>query len=57
MYYLTNDRLKNKFENNFVLVNYAIHVAWKAIQDQEPKELAEILEDLAELPELTTKKV
>ncbi|MEI6241822.1 MAG: hypothetical protein WCP39_00260 [Chlamydiota bacterium] len=50
MQYLTNERLKNKFENNFVMVNFAIHIAWEAIKNQQPKELDEIITELIVLP-------
>lgn len=48
--YYTSEHLKNKFENRFDLVNYAINVAEKAIFEDQPLTLQEVLEKVGRLP-------
>lgn len=55
MEYFTRERLNNKFKSDFDLTNYAIKVARLHIQEQEPKNLSELIKELEGLPELEKK--
>ena len=46
--YLTTSNLKNVFKNNFDLANYAIQIAKKHIEDEDPKTLIQIMVELDE---------
>jgi hypothetical protein len=48
--YYTSEHLKNKFENRFDLVNYAIKVADKSISESQPITLQEVLDKVEKLP-------
>lgn len=50
--YLTHERLRRKFNSGFDLVNYAIKLARLHIDEQTPKHLSEIIEELECLPNL-----
>ncbi len=51
--YLTYERLRNKFNSNFDLVNYAIKLARLHIAEENPKHVNEIIDELEMLPDLT----
>lgn len=55
--YLTNERLKYKFNSFFDLANYGIQLAKESIMQEKPVTLSEIIEDLAKLPDLREKPV
>ena len=46
--YLTTSNLKNVFKNNFDLANYAIDLAKKHIENEDPKTLTQIMIELDE---------
>ena len=50
--HLTHERLDNKFNSGFDLVNYAIKLARLHIEERTPKRLSEIVEELELLPDL-----
>ncbi len=47
--YLTNERLKGKFANNFDLANFAIALAKEHIQKEEPAQLGPLVEELVKI--------
>jgi hypothetical protein len=47
----TNENLRGIFKNNFELANFAIKIARKYIQDDDPKNLQQILRELAKISE------
>jgi hypothetical protein len=49
--YLTNERLKKKFYSFFDLANYAIHIAKDKIIKEEKVSLADVMNDLNNLPD------
>lgn len=49
--YLTNERLKRKFNSFFDLSNYAIHLAKDKIIKEEKVTLGDVMNDLANLPD------
>ncbi len=51
--FYTHERLNNKFNSNFDLVNYAIKLARIHILEETPKHLSEIIEELEQLPNLS----
>ena len=51
--YLTHERLNHKFNSNFDLVNYAVKLARIHIEEESPKHLNEIVEELELLPNLS----
>ncbi len=54
--YLTNERLKYKFENFFDLANYGIKIAKEIIAHKECVTLKEVIDDLVELPDTMKEK-
>ena len=44
--YLTNERLRGKFDNNFDLSNYAISLARDYMEKEEPRDLKQIMDEL-----------
>ncbi len=53
--YLTHERLNQKFNSYFDLINYAIKLAKLHIVEDEPRHLTEIIEELEGLPNLESK--
>lgn len=49
---LTNEKFRNKFKNNFDLVNYAIE---HANVDSRTKSLQELMKELEQLPDIEKK--
>ncbi|NGX56974.1 MAG: hypothetical protein K1060chlam5_01230 [Candidatus Anoxychlamydiales bacterium] len=54
--YLTNEKLKYKFLNNFDLANFGIKYARNKIVNDEQVTLKEVLHMLIELPNIVEKK-
>ena len=49
--YLTNERLRNKFRNNFALANFAIDMAKDSIVKGSAYTLEEVMVNLEKLPD------
>ena len=47
--FLTNERLKGLFINNFDLANYAIELARNYIKNEDPHSLNQLIDELAEI--------
>ncbi len=47
--FLTNERLKGRFKNNFEMINIAIQMAKEHIRASTPKSVGELIEELIQL--------
>ncbi len=47
--FLTNERWKDRFKNNFEMINVAIQMAKEHIRAQDPRSLAALINELMEL--------
>ena len=54
--YLTNERLKHKFESNFSLANFGIKIAKESIVKGDAYTLDEVLDTLEDLPNVEEDK-
>jgi len=52
MSYITNERFKDKFKNNFDLVNFSIQFAREKIKEEESVALSDLLKELEDLPDI-----
>jgi len=50
--YYTNQRLRNKFQNNFDLANYAIEVARSYMREGQPRSLKQLINEMAQLSDV-----
>ncbi len=50
-HYLTNERLRHKFKNNFDLANYGIKLAKEKIEHEQSATLNQIMQELIKLPD------
>lgn len=47
--FLTNERLKGRFKNNFEMINVSIQMAKEHIRASTPKSVGELIEELIQL--------
>ncbi len=47
--FLTNERLKGRFGNNFDMINIAIQMAKEHIRSASPKSVGELIDELIQL--------
>jgi len=52
MNYFTNERFKEKFKNNFDLVNFSIDIAKEKIKEEKKISLSYLLKELEKLPDI-----
>jgi len=50
--FYTNQKLKNKFYNNFDLVNYSIEIARSYMREGNPHSLKQLINELAQLSDI-----
>ena len=50
--FYTNQRLRNKFRNNFDLANYGIEIARSYMREGQPHSLKQLVNELAQLSDI-----